>query len=186
MKWDFCREMDLHFVSRAYADVCSCPTNVTSHNPEKLYQSHLITHIHAGVLHIALIAYVRYRLQSSRMWMSEKAFNPLIQNVCHYRSWILLLFEIIIERKLCVVSYSQSYFHCLQHFKLNWKILINKSTLSYIIKVILENRSDLADYLALTFISHLLCFPFAFAESVCLFIQLLWQMGFPWLLEMNM
>lgn len=49
----YCREQDYAFVSRAYADVCSCPTNVTSHNPEKLHQSHLITHIHDAVLHSA-------------------------------------------------------------------------------------------------------------------------------------
>lgn len=47
------RERDYAFVSRAHADVCSCPTNVTSHNPEKLHQSHLITHIHDTVLHSA-------------------------------------------------------------------------------------------------------------------------------------
>ncbi len=49
----YCRERDYAFVSRAYADVCSCPTNVTSHNPEKLHQSHLITHIHDAALHSA-------------------------------------------------------------------------------------------------------------------------------------
>lgn len=52
-KMPYCRERDYVFVSRAYADVCSCPTNVTSHNPEKLHQSHLITHIHDVVLHSA-------------------------------------------------------------------------------------------------------------------------------------
>lgn len=52
-KMPYCRERDYVFVSRAYADVCSCATNVTSHNPEKLHQSHLITHIHDAVLHSA-------------------------------------------------------------------------------------------------------------------------------------
>lgn len=52
-KIPYCRERDYAFVSRAYADVCSCPTNVTSHNLEKLHQSHLITHIHDAVLHSA-------------------------------------------------------------------------------------------------------------------------------------
>lgn len=52
-KMPHCRERDYAFVSRAYTDVWSCPTNVTSHNPEKLHQSHLITHIHDAVLHSA-------------------------------------------------------------------------------------------------------------------------------------
>lgn len=52
-KMPYCRERDYAFVSRAYADECFCPTNVTSHNPEKLHQSHLITHIHDAVLHSA-------------------------------------------------------------------------------------------------------------------------------------
>lgn len=49
----YCREQDYTFVSRAYTDVYSCPTNVTSHNREKLHQPHLITHIHDGGLHSA-------------------------------------------------------------------------------------------------------------------------------------
>lgn len=52
-KMPYCRERDYAFVSRAYADVCACPTYVTSHNPEKLHQSYLITHIHDAVLHSA-------------------------------------------------------------------------------------------------------------------------------------
>lgn len=43
------RGVDYAFVSRSYTDICSCNTNVTSHNPEKLHQSHLITHIHDAV-----------------------------------------------------------------------------------------------------------------------------------------
>lgn len=41
------------FVSCSDTDVCSCSTNVTSHNTEKLHQSHLITHIHDAALHSA-------------------------------------------------------------------------------------------------------------------------------------
>lgn len=45
------------FVSRAYADVCPCATNVTSHNPEKLHQSHLIMHIHDSVFFFCLFIF---------------------------------------------------------------------------------------------------------------------------------
>ena len=45
-KKPYCGERDYAFVSRAYTDVCAGTTNVTSHNPEKLHQSHLVTHIH--------------------------------------------------------------------------------------------------------------------------------------------
>lgn len=48
-KMSYCGERDYAFVS----DVCSSATNVTSHNPENLQQSHLITHIHDAALHSA-------------------------------------------------------------------------------------------------------------------------------------
>lgn len=69
----YCGELDFAFVSRAYVDACSCPTNVTSHNPEKLHQSHLITHIHDAVLHSAGSVLLFQATQLRNGWVKRRS-----------------------------------------------------------------------------------------------------------------
>lgn len=73
-KWDHA------FVSHASSDVCSRATDVTSHNPEKLHQSHLITHIHDAELFFFYPLSDSHQTassQSRKMGLSAAAFHAL-------------------------------------------------------------------------------------------------------------
>lgn len=79
-KKSHCRKKeDYAFVSRAYADVCSCPTNVTSHNPEKLHQSHLIMHIHDAALHSAGSTSVASHRAEGYDWVKSFQFTDPVR-----------------------------------------------------------------------------------------------------------
>lgn len=124
-KMPYCREGDYAFVSRAYTDVCSCPTNVTSHNPEKLHQSHLITHIHDAVLHSAgsILLLQATELRDVVEWKGFQSTDSVRFRHKHQldnaTSMPVFFFfydlETIMEREFSLISCSQSYRQCLQH-----------------------------------------------------------------------
>lgn len=127
-KMPHCGERDYAFVSRAYADVCSCPTNVTSHNPEKLHQSHLITHIHDAVLHSAgsVLLLQATELRDMVEWKGFQSTDTV--RLCHKHQLdnatsmpIFLWSETIMLREFSLISCSQSYCHCLQHVQPSWE-----------------------------------------------------------------
>lgn len=139
-KMHYWRERDYAFVSRAYADVCSCPTNVTSHNPEKLHQSHLITHIHDAVLHSAgsILLLQATELRDVVEWKGFQSTDSVclrhkhqLDNVTSMPIFFFFLWsETIMEREFSLISCSQSYCHCLQHVQTLWEFLIKKLALS--------------------------------------------------------
>lgn len=78
------RRRDDAFVSHAYADVCPCATTVTSHNPEKLHQSHLIMYIHDAAFFFVVLFLIFFLLLFI-------FFGSHVSGTCHRavgRGWV--------------------------------------------------------------------------------------------------
>lgn len=123
------RGRDRAFVSRAYADICSCATNVTSHNPEKLKQSHLITHIHDAIFFFTI-----FIIFFCITWLWRLSIYWFIANISLITTTPqdLFYFIFVVWGHYGVFCYYKrpSYCQCLQHVQTSWEFLIKKLSMS--------------------------------------------------------